>query len=121
MAFVVQPTVGYLADRFQTRFFILGGVLLTSVCIPMIGIAPSLLLLVVFISMGSIGSSMYHPHAAGMVPVYSGRHKGFAMACFWIGGAGAFGIGPLVCTWWVENNGLEALPWLALFGVPVFA
>ncbi len=121
LAFVVQPTVGYLADRFQTRFFILGGVLLSAVFIPLIGIVPSVFLLVVCIALGSIGSSMYHPHAAGMVPVYAGRHTGFAMACFWIGGAGAFGVGPVVCTWWVDANGLEALPWLALFGVACFA
>ena len=26
LAFVVQPSVGYLADRYRTRFFVLGGV-----------------------------------------------------------------------------------------------
>ena len=121
LAFVVQPTVGYLADRFQTRFFLLGGVFLSSVFIPFIGLAPSVFILVACIALGAIGSSMFHPHAAGMVPLYSGRHRGFAMACFWIGGSGAFGVGPIFCTWWVAQNGLEALPWTALFGLACFA
>ena len=30
LAFIVQPSVGYLADRYQTRGFVLGGVLLPS-------------------------------------------------------------------------------------------
>jgi FSR family fosmidomycin resistance protein-like MFS transporter len=29
LAFIVQPSVGYFADRYETRFFALGGLLLT--------------------------------------------------------------------------------------------
>ena len=74
LAFVVQPSVGYLADRYQTRGFILGGVLLAVVFIPLSGIAPSFWILLTCIAVGSLGSSMFHPAVTGMVPVLSLIH-----------------------------------------------
>ncbi len=41
LSFVVQPNVGYLADRFHTRLFILGGIFLSVIAVPLSGIAPS--------------------------------------------------------------------------------
>ena len=38
LSFIVQPSVGYLADRYQTRTFALGGLLLTVVFVPLSGI-----------------------------------------------------------------------------------
>jgi MFS family permease len=45
LAFVVQPSAGYIADRYQTRFFVLGGPLLASIFMSLMGIAPSYLVL----------------------------------------------------------------------------
>ena len=45
LAFIVQPSVGYLADRYQTRGFVLGGLLLPVLFIPLSGIAPSFMFL----------------------------------------------------------------------------
>ncbi len=35
LAFIVQPTVGYFADRYQTRIFALGGLVMAIVFIPL--------------------------------------------------------------------------------------
>ncbi len=121
LSFIVQPTVGYLADRYQNRSFILGGLFLTVVFIPLSGLAPSFWPLLIFICIGSIGSSMFHPSVAGMVPLYAGRRSGLAMSIFNTGGTLAFGVGPLVVTWLVATRGLEALPLAMLFGVVVLA
>jgi len=119
LAFIVQPTVGYLADRYQNRLFILGGLFLAVVFIPLTGIAPSFWPLLALISIGSIGSSMFHPSVAGMVPLYSGRKTGLAMSIFNTGGTLAFGVGPLMVTWLVATWGLEVLPLAMLFGLGV--
>jgi len=76
---VVMPSVGYLDDHYRTRFFVLGGPLLVIVFVSMVGIAPSFPVLIVFVALGSVGSSMYHPPAAGMVSTFSGRHFGLSM------------------------------------------
>ncbi len=117
LAFVVQPSVGYIADHYRTRLFVLGGTLLSIVFIPLVGIAPSFLILLIFISLGSIGSSMFHPSCAGMVSTYSDRHFGFSMSVFILGGTMAFGTGPVFITSFVKMFGLEASPYTMIIGL----
>lgn len=121
LAFIVQPSVGYLADHYRTRFFILGGPLLAIVFIPLMGIAPSFLVLILAISLGSIGSSMFHPTTAGMISPFSGRHFGFSMSVFNMGGTLAFAVGPLFITYFVSSYGLGASPFTMIFGLAVMA
>ena len=110
LAFVIQPTIGYLADRFQTRAFIFIGLLLPIVFIPLSGIAPNFGVLLLCVGLGAIGSSMFHPSVTGMVPVYAGTKAGFSMSIFVTGGILAFGLGPLFITWYVAFFGLTAIP-----------
>ena len=119
LAFVVQPSVGYFADRYTTRMFFIGGLLLSIVFIPLSGIAPGFLVLILFISLGGIGQAMFHPPCAGMVSTYSGRHFGFCMSVFILGGTLAFGAGPLFITNFVMIYGLEAAPWTMIIGLSV--
>jgi len=121
LAFIVQPSVGYLADHYRTRFFVLSGPLLTIVFIPLVGIAPCFLVLILFVSLGSIGSSMFHPTVAGMISTYSGPHFGFSMSVFNTGGTLAFGMGPLFITYLVGAYGLGVSPLTMIFGLAVMA
>jgi FSR family fosmidomycin resistance protein-like MFS transporter len=119
LAFVVQPPIGYLSDRYSTRFFVLGGPVLVIVFISLSGISPSYWLLLVFVCIGSIGSSMFHPAVAGMVGTYSRRRFGFNMSIFNMGGTLAFAAGPLFIAAVVENFGLKATPWTMVLGLTV--
>ncbi|MBW2305506.1 MAG: MFS transporter [Deltaproteobacteria bacterium] len=119
LAFVVQPCAGYIADHYRTRLFVLGGPLLSIIFIPLVGIAPGFLWLILFISLGSIGSSMLHPQTAGMISHYSGRHSGFSMSVFNVGGTLAFGMGPLFITYVVYSYGLTASPFTMIIGLSV--
>ena len=121
MAFIIQPSVGYLADRYRTRVFLLGGPLLTAIFIPLFGWAGSFPVLIVFAILGAIGQSMFHPPAAGMVPAHAGRHLGFSMALFILGGTVSFGIGPVTVAWFVSRFGLHMLPVTSLIGLSVLA
>ncbi len=121
LAFIVQPTVGYLADRYQTRTFIFTGLALTIVCIPLTGIAPNFWVLLLCVALGSIGSSMFHPSVTGMVPLYAGNKAGFSMSVFNTGGTLAFGLGPLFITWYVAWFGLTAMPITMIAGLVVLA
>jgi FSR family fosmidomycin resistance protein-like MFS transporter len=119
LAFIVQPSIGYLADRYSTRHFILLGVLMPVVFIPISGITPGFWTLLAVVALGSIGSSMFHPSVTGLVPVYSGNKSGFAMSIFNAGGSLAFGVGPLFITWYASRFGLSALPFTMAFGLLV--
>ena len=119
LAFIIQPTVGYLADRYQTRVFIFIGLLLPVVFIPLSGIAPNYWILLLCVALGSVGSSMFHPSVTGMVPLYAGTKASFSMSIFNTGGTLAFGLGPLFITWYVASFGLAAMPATMIAGLLV--
>jgi FSR family fosmidomycin resistance protein-like MFS transporter len=119
LAFMVQPPVGYLADRHRTRIFALGGPLMVTIFISLAGIAPNFWILIVFVCLGSIGSSMFHPTTAGMVEPHSGRNFGLAMAIFGTGGTLAFAVGPVFISWFVATYGLRAMPITMFIGLAV--
>ncbi|MFH1912173.1 MAG: MFS transporter [Pseudomonadota bacterium] len=119
LAFVVQPGVGYFADRYRSRIFILGGPLLSIVFIALVGWAPSFPVLLLFVAIGSIGAAMFHPSIAGMIAGYAGRHLGLSLSIFNMGGTLAFGLGPLFIAYIVGRWGLEVSPWTTIPGLAV--
>ena len=119
LSFVVQPAVGYFADRYRSRVFILGGPLLSLIFIALLGRASSYPVLLLFVALASVGTAMFHPSVAGMVANYAGRHFGFSMSIFNMGGTLAFGLGPLAIAYFVSRFGLEASLWTAIPGLAV--
>jgi len=117
LAFIIQPSVGYFADRYQTRSFALGGLFLTIFFIPLSGIAPTYFLLTLVLAIGATGSSMLHPSVTGMIPAYAGRNTGFSMSVFNTGGTLAFGVGPIFIAWFVYTYGLSAMPATMIIGM----
>lgn len=117
LAFIVQPVVGYMSDRHETRKFIIIGLSLAFFCIPFSGLAPNFTLLLLALCLGSLGSSMFHPATTGMVPLYSGNRTGFCLSIFNTGGTLSFALGPVFITWYVAKYGLEAMPYTLILGL----
>ena len=120
LAFIVQPAVGYLADRYETRTFVLTGLFFALFFIPFSGISPNYWILLLVLCLGSLGSSMFHPATTGMVPLYSGHRSGFSLSIFNTGGTLAFALGPIFITWYVAKFGLEKMPYTIVLGAIVF-
>ncbi|MBA3011096.1 MAG: MFS transporter [Proteobacteria bacterium] len=120
LAFIVQPVVGYLADRHESRIFVFSGLFLAFFCIPFSGIAPNFTILLFVLALGSIGSSMFHPSTTGMVPLYSGNKTGFCLSIYNTGGTLAFALGPIFITWYVTRYSLEAMPYTLVLGLVAF-
>ena len=114
---VAQPSAGYLADRYPTRFFVLGGPILTIIFFSLVGVAPYYWTLLLFVSMGAIGSSMFYPTSAGMVTLYSGGRYGFSISILEMGVILGFGVGPLFIAYFVQSFGLAASPYIMIFGL----
>lgn len=120
LSFIVQPVVGYLADRYETRSFVFAGLFLAFFFIPFSGIASNFQTLLIVLCLGSIGSSMFHPSTTGMVPLYSGNRAGFCLSVYNTGGTFAFALGPVFITWYVVRFGLEQMPYTLIFGAIPF-
>jgi MFS transporter, FSR family, fosmidomycin resistance protein len=120
LMFIVQPMSGYWADRYPSRIFILLGLLMPIVFIPLTGMMTSYYGLFVCIVIGSAGSSLFHPPVTGMVPLYAGRNLGLAMSIYNTAGTLAFGVGPIFITLYVARFGLTAMPVTMVLGLLVW-
>lgn len=114
-----QIVFGYLRDRGGTRYTLWLGPLLAAVCVPVLGVAPSLSLLCLFLSLGYAAIGAFHPEAA----VAAGRivpgHRARCLAIFMFGGTLGLGLGPMVSGNLVARWGMESLVWLAIPGILV--
>ncbi len=119
LSFVVQPPVGYLADHYRTRLFILGGPLLSTIFMSLTGVAPNLLVLTFFIALGSMGGAMFHPTAAGMVYSFAGSRFAFSMAFYSFGGTLGYGVGPVFIAYLVARFGLHSSIYAMILGLAI--
>ena len=111
---LLQPLFGYLADRHGRRAFLAAGPLVTGVFLSLIGVAPSVAVLLVLLALGGLGAAAFHPPAASLVArAADGRGSGVRLSVFSFGGAAGYAAGPLVAVGLVALVGLEGL-WIAL-------
>jgi len=120
LIFVVQPMSGYWADRHPSRSFILIGLLMPILFIPLAGITTGFYGLLFCVVIGSMGSSLFHPPVTGMVPLYAGRNLGLAMSIYNTAGTLAFGVGPIFITFYVARFGLRAMPVTMAIGLSIW-
>lgn len=114
---VLQPTLGYLADRAMLRrLFMAGGFL--SLTLGMIGFWRSGSYLGVLFAafLLGIGASTYHPQSATLLTYYfERRNRGFAQGVHGIGNAVGFAGAPLIMSFLLARmNWHQAAAWMAI-------
>lgn len=117
---VLQPLIGYFADNIQRRGFIFWGLLMSSVFISFAPGLPCKWLFILFVALGSLGSSLFHPQALGVVSKF--LQNGKKDVAKWMGifigvGALGFSLGPLVSSSIAQFWGLEKIAWVCIAGV----
>ena len=114
---LLQPIFGFFADNILKRSFIFWGLLFTSAFIPLAAASPSIFMMVVFIILGSLGSSLFHPQALGLANKFSGNDLAKHMGIFIAMGTLGYSVGPLVSSSVTQFCGLEKMPFLSILGV----
>ena len=84
---VLQPYIGYLADKRAMPWISGVGLLLAGLGVAGIGFAPSYLLIFFSALVSGIGVAMFHPEAARFASFASGSRKASGMRWFAAGGA----------------------------------
>lgn len=109
---LIQPIFGFIADRYGKKWIAALGVAWISILMCLLGIAPGYAAIVAIVAFAGVGSAMFHPQGAAMVPKVSGDHKGVGVSIFAAGGSIGYSIMPLIAVMIVGWFGLHSLPLL---------
>lgn len=117
---VLQPLIGFWADNIKRRGFIFWGLIMTSVFISLAPSTDSKKIFILFVILGSLGSSLFHPQALGIVSDFLQNSK--KDVAKWMGifmGVGALGysFGPLVSSAIAQFCGLEKISGCLIVGL----
>lgn len=113
---LIQPLLGFLADKHQKPWFIPLGVLLAGCGIATIGFWSNYWAIFAGITVSGIGSAFFHPEGARFANRISGSHKGTGMSVFSIGGNSGFIAGPLLVTVFIGLFGLQGMAGFGMIG-----
>ena len=114
---LLQPVFGFFADSIYKRAFIFWGLLMTSVFIPLAPASTAIFSMVIFIILGSLGSSLFHPQALGLANKFSGSDTAKFMGIFLGMGTLGYSVGPLMSAYVAQFWGLNHMPVLSLIGL----
>ena len=113
LATAVQPILGVVADRADTRYWIILAPGATAIAIGLLGLAPAPVVVVVLLVMAGLSSAVFHPAAAALVTRSSGTQWGRGTSIFMTGGESGRAVGPVVIAGALSVVGL-GWSWLAM-------
>jgi FSR family fosmidomycin resistance protein-like MFS transporter len=112
---VSQLAFGALADRWRPRVLVVGGPLVSVLCLSLIGLAGSPVMLGTILVLGGFGGAAFHPPASALVYKLADHRKGLAMSAHISGGSLGFALSPLLFAPFIASYGLL---WSPLIMVP---
>lgn len=120
---MLQPIFGFFADNILKRFFIFWGLILVSTFIPLTPLAPNVYILILFIILGSLGGSFYHPQSTGFTNYFSelryngDRNKIAKDIGFFISmGSLGYATGPLIAAFVTQYMDMKMMPVTSVLG-----
>lgn len=114
---LLQPFIGYLADRISLRYLVILAPALTAIMMSLLGIGPRYAVLALFLTVVGLSSAGFHAVAPVMAARVSGRSLGRAMGLWMVGGELGRTIGPIVIVSAVNPLTLEGSSWLMTGGL----
>ncbi len=83
---ISQPLFGWLSDRGDPRYIVLGGLAWGGALMGLVGFMPSYAALAVLLGLAALGSAAFHPPAAALSSLTEAGNRGRAMSLFSVGG-----------------------------------
>ena len=112
---LLQPLIGWKADRIGGRSFLMVGLGLSALGTSLVGVAPGYWSLIGLLLIAGIGTASFHPQALASARALVRTREGLTMSFFLIGGELGRGLWPSVAGLLVVWLGLQSL-WL--FAIP---
>lgn len=110
---LLQPILGYVADRVDTRYWLVVTPATTAILMSLVGVAPGFMAVFVLLLLTGISHAAFHPAAAAVVSRVSGTRRGRGGSYFMTGGELGRALGPLYIAAVLQILGVE-WSWVAL-------
>jgi len=123
-ASILQPAVGFYADKRPRTYALAAGMGFTLTGLLLLSRASGLSVLLLSAALIGMGSSIFHPEASRVARMASGGRHGFAQSLFQVGGNFGSAIGPLLAAFVVLPRGQHSVAWFsvaALLGMAILA
>ncbi|MCB8942720.1 MAG: MFS transporter [Ardenticatenaceae bacterium] len=111
---LLNPFIGYLADRISLRYFIILAPAITATLMSFMGLAPTYLSLALVLLAAGVSIAAFHAPAPAMIARVSGRRVGTGMSIFMASGELGRTLGPVFVVAGVTWFGLEGI-WRLMF------
>lgn len=118
-ASIFQPIFGFFADNILKRVFIFWGLIFGSIFVPLATNAPNVFVLTLFVILGNLGGSFFHPQAFGLLAGFSKDDFVNNMGIFVTAGTAGYAMGPIISALVAQNFGFEKIPYLSVVGVVI--
>jgi FSR family fosmidomycin resistance protein-like MFS transporter len=118
---LIQPLFGFLADKTARRWLLPLSVLLSSVGLALIGVAPSYYAALALVMMSGFGVAAYHPEGYRTATQVAGARKATGVSIFSTGGNIGIAVGPPLMTLLLTGFGLPGTLGMLLPGLLVAA
>jgi FSR family fosmidomycin resistance protein-like MFS transporter len=119
-ASLLQPAVGFYADRHPMPYSLATGMVSSLVGLLLLSVAGSYALVLASAMMIGVGSAVFHPESSRVARMASGGRYGLAQSVFQVGGNTGQAISPLTAAVLVATYGQRSIVWyagLALLGI----
>ena len=113
-ASLLQPAVGFVADKRPMPFSLPIGMLFTFAGLIVLSMAQSYGVLLFAAVLVGLGSSTFHPESSRVARMASGGRHGLAQALFQVGGNIGSALGPLLAAVVVMRWGQKSIAWSSL-------
>ncbi len=114
---LLQPFIGYLADRANLRTIFVLAPAVTSVMMSLLGLSPAYGFLALLLVVAGISSASIHAVGPVIAGHLSGRKLGRGMGIWMVGGELGRTLGPLVIVSAIQFLTLRGTPWLMIAGL----
>jgi FSR family fosmidomycin resistance protein-like MFS transporter len=113
---LLNPFIGYAADRVSLRYFIILAPAVTASLISMIGFIDSYIGLAILLFFTGVSVAAFHAPAPAMIARISGPQIGKGMSFFMAAGELSRTVGPLLAVWAVSIWSLDGIYRLVVIG-----
>ena len=116
---MMQPVFGFISDKMKHRVFMVWGLVLTSIFIPITVKTNTVALFLTCLLLGMIGNALFHPQVSALVKEFNKNNPNLTrdMGIFLGLGTIGYAIGPYIATYFMQNFGENSILYLSLLGL----